>query len=213
MTKEVLAANTYQSHTNSATTYYSSNTKDANQNCWVVLAFLTWKTSSDVRFSLKYKLNINRIYNQCVTTSTIFPSHIGLWVGANLYLLWAVGLRLVDNLGSFDISVGWCWAFLRPKVSSKCEALPHTYKVTASLFNNRCEIISTYHNRSIQQSENVTRRPSLQAPIKFQLCGKLSFLDISSLLLYFESHGEEGWFLLTLFIRSALSVQNARSLS
>ncbi|KAL2530843.1 C2H2-type domain-containing protein [Forsythia ovata] len=66
---------------------------------------------------------------------------------------------------------------------------------------------SEYHNRSIQQSENVTRRPSLQAPIECRLCEKI-FVDISSLLHHFESHGEEGGFWLTLFSRSLLPLQN-----
>jgi hypothetical protein len=36
------------------------------------------------------------------------------------------------------IRVGWSWASLTPKASSRGEAFPHTYKLTTSPFHNRC---------------------------------------------------------------------------
>jgi hypothetical protein len=103
-------------------------------------ASLTPKASSrGEAFPHTYKLTTSPFHNRCGTTPTISPSHIGPWVGAatTRFSRGLLGRDLLVNLGS-DTSVGWSWASLTPKASSRDEAFPHTYKLTTSPFHNRC---------------------------------------------------------------------------
>jgi hypothetical protein len=116
-------------------------------------ASLTPKASSrGEAFPHTYKLTTSPFHNRCGTTPTISPSHIGPWVGAatTRFSRGLLGRDLLVNLGS-DTSVGWSWASLTPKASSRGEAFPHTYKLTTSPFHNRCgttptKIWRAHHN-------------------------------------------------------------------